>query len=323
VKQAAGQSFGSLVRAEATAIYDKVVYLDRLHGLDGNSGDSWESPVLTINGACDKFYGGDYDAALGRHYAIVYRGSTTTARAFTSLQVIDVPGVHLIGAGAWYGHGGGSNSCFVAGSSSGYAYPAALVVEENGCSIEGMKFYMPSEYAKATPYEFFVGSGDTVDLAVVNNQFIGANADGVMTSKYVAGVGAQGGEGGYYAGNEFMYCYWGIMGSAGSSRYFHKNKIEYNRMFGCAKGIYFPDAYGIENSIEGNIILRPSPSGTAYGYTMTGGIDFGGNPSGNFCTHNFVGHATKTTAFVKGSGTNYWDLNYYDAGSGGTLYDGG
>jgi hypothetical protein len=321
VKQAAGQSFGSLVRAEACAIYDKVVYLDTERGLDGNTGDDWSSPVKTINGAIDKWFGGDNDTAKGRHLAIVLRGRTTTGLAQTSMQTIDVEGVHLIGAGAWYGHGGGGDSCLVCGSSTAYASKCAIKVTRSNCSIEGIKFYMPSEYALGSE-EYHIYATNPTDFAVTNCQFIGANSNGDMTGKYGGGILIEGSEGAYLANNEFLYCYRGIKGMAGSSRYFHKSKIYGNAMFGNDIGIYFGDTYELENDVGWNSILRPSPSGTAYGYTMTGGIVLNGC-SGNYFHDNRVGHATKATAYTKGAGTNYWSLNYYDAGSGGTLYDGG
>jgi len=90
--------------------------------------------------------------------------------------------------------------------------------------------------------------------------------------------------------------------------------ISNNIFHGCAKGIYFSDAYGIENIVANNIMTKKA----SYGYTWDVGIDVTGNPSGNTFVNNFCGHATEGNAFAYGSGTNYWINNYY-VGSGGTL----
>lgn len=322
VQRQSGTTFGSLVRAESAMVFTKVIYIDTERGADGNAGTTIGKACKTINGAVDKCYGGDNDTAKGRHFALVLQGRTTTGLAQTAMQTLDVEGLHLIGAGQWFGHGGGGDSCLVCGSSSGYASKTAIKVTRSNCSIEGIKFYMPSEYGLGSE-ESYIYSTNPTDFAVANCQFIGANANGDCTGLYSNGILIEGAEGFVLVNNQFLYCYNGLKAGAGSSRYFHKAIIDNNHMFGCAKGIYFYDTYALENDIGRNIILRPSPSGVAYGYTMTGGIDFGGNPSGNYVHDNRVGHATKTTAYVKGSGTNYWSLNYYDAGSGGTLYDGG
>jgi hypothetical protein len=141
-----------------------------------------------------------------------------------------------------------------------------------------------------------------------------------MTSQYGGGVLMEGAESPLIEGNEFLYCYRGIKGMAGTSRYFHKAKILNNVFFSPDKGIYFGDAYGIESEIGWNRIQRNAAAGTAYGYTLTGGIDLSGNGSGNHIYDNRVAHATATTAYVKGTGTNYWEENYVGSGSGGALY---
>lgn len=318
VQMRAGQTFGSLVRAETAMLFDKVIYIDTERGADGNPGTTLKKACKTINGAVDRCYGGDNDSAKGRHFALVLQGRTTTGLAQTAMQSLDVEGLHLIGAGSWFGHGGGGDSCLVCGPSTGYASKTALKITRSNCSVEGIKFYMPSEYALGSE-ESYIYSTNPTDLAIVNNQFIGANANGDITGMYSNGILIEGAEAPVILRNQFLYCYRAIKAGAGSSRYFHKAIIDDNRMFSCGKGFYAYDTYTLECDINRNAILQKSPGGVGYGHTLTGGIDLGGNPSGNFIRNNDVGHATPTTAYVKGSGTNYWSNNYY-ALSGGTKY---
>lgn len=313
IRTETGTSFGSLVRAEAAMIYDKVVYLDRANGIDGQSGDDWRNSVQTINGAMDAIYGGVNSVARGRHFAVIYRGRTTSGLAFTTEQVIDIEGVHLIGAGQWYGHGGGHDSCFVASDPTGFTDGCCLLVSVGGCLVSGIKWYDPDDTGASHPY---IRATDPIGFAAVNNVFIGSNNNGDVTGRHTDALDLRGAEGFYFSGNEYYYIENPITLEAGAVRYTHKGIIENEVGFGCYRGLYFKDAYGIENLAQR---CRWLPRQN-YGFVLTYGFDLAsGNPSGNTFIENYVGHATKGNAYAKGSGTNWWLNNYFNTN---TLYDG-
>jgi hypothetical protein len=296
--------------------FAQVIFVDRENGSNAQSGEDWDNAVKDFNSALDKIWGGSDTKARGRHYAIIYQCRTTSGQKFTTEQIIDMEGIHIFGAGWLYGLGGGQDSCFVAGPSTGYADKTAIKFTKSGCSIQGIKFYMPSENALGSE-EYFIHATNPIGFAVDSCQFVAPNANGVMTGMYGGAILIEGAESPVITNNQMLYCYRGIKGMAWTSRYFHKAIIEKNKMYGCDVGILFGDGFSLENAVEENTILNKS----MYGYEMTAGIKLT-TSGGNAFRRNFVGHATKTTAYTKGSGTNYWNLNYYDAGSGGTLYDG-
>lgn len=299
--------------------FSQVAFVDHENGSNAEDGSDWDHAVKDFNHALDLFWGGNETKAQGRHYGIFYQCRTTTGMAHTELQTIDLGGVHIYGMGKFFGLGGGHTSCFVAGPSTGYASKCAIKFTKSGCSIEGIKFYMPSEYGLGAE-ESFIYATNPIGFAVDSCQFIGANNNGDCTGLYVDGILIEGAESAVITNNQFVYTYRGLKAMAGSSRYFHKAIIEHNKFFSPDKGIYFGDAYGVENEIAFNSIQRKAAAGVGYGYALTGGIDLSGGGSGNHIHDNRVAHGTATTAYVKGAGTNYWEENYVGAGSGGALY---
>jgi len=296
--------------------YDKVVFLDRGRGDDGNDGMDWGKAVRTINAAqllFDAPAGLNTSVNAGCHFAILYRGQTTTGRAFTAAegqQILSVQGVDLIGAMGPYGSGS-HGSCFVYGTD-----PTGLKVTAHGCRVLGMKLYMITENTETDPKLLTIQDG--ISMGLFDSWLIGANSNGDVSGKSTVGVRINGAEALVMERNLMEYLKNGIVVSAGASRYTHKSVVRDNVLMGCENGVYFENAQATENLFEENRILPK----TTYGYTLTRGFHLAAvNPSGNTFRLNFVGHDTKANAYYKGSGTNYWDRNYFE-GSGGTLYDG-
>uniref|UniRef100_A0A6M3KKF0 Uncharacterized protein n=1 Tax=viral metagenome TaxID=1070528 RepID=A0A6M3KKF0_9ZZZZ len=308
-----GYKLATRARLASAMVYDQVVFLDRANGSDSNSGEDWDNSVKTVNGAQDKIYGGSNDSARGRTFAIILRGRTTSGLKFTETQTIDISGVHLLGAGTLFG-GFSGESCFILPLAT-TSNSTGLDITVSDVAIEGLKFYNPD----STEAEHsFIRVRDAIEPVVLDNAFIGSNNNGDITSRYSDGIDIQGCEGGLFAGNNMYYLYKAIKMGSGASRYMHKCVIEENFIQGSAYGMVDVAAEQLvtENLIKKNYILRK----TQYGFTMVSGIDFAiGNNAGNLIMENYVGHATPTTAYTKGSGTNYWINNWY-ALSGGTKY---
>jgi hypothetical protein len=325
---AKGYKFQNRTNLYSSMIFEKVVFLDRANGADGNDGESWDNSVKTINGAVDKFYSGVRDDARGRNYAIVFRGRLTGGNAFTTAegqQTIDVPGVHVIGAGLIYGDGGGWDSCYVTNSqipTDNSAHftgtgetRAGLLIENDNCSVSGMKFYCSDEtngmmHVVVHDRDQNNDSGNSGrNCAVVNNTFQG-DLDGTVA---INGVALDGTESCTVANNRFYYCGTGIAFGGGGTRYANKNIIENNKIFSCGTGIKGCNASTVENLIQDNIIIAKG----IYGWAITYGIDGANSSTDSVYTGNIVGHATEGTAYNYGTG-NFW-INNYISGSGGTL----
>lgn len=87
-----GRDFASLARASFALEVQKVVYVDIAAGSDGNTGETWETPKISINAALDTL-------TAGKGGYIICRAAHDTAVASaTTLDTIDVDGVHVIGA---------------------------------------------------------------------------------------------------------------------------------------------------------------------------------------------------------------------------------
>jgi len=325
---ARGYKLNTRVALYANMIFDQVVFIDRGYGKDGNDGSDWDNAVQTIEGAQDLLPGGgqgldrkDQDAiARGRNYALIFQSLLTSGNSYSVHQRLSLGGLHLIGAGLLYGAGGGHESCFVTppatiskGCGLEVSYSdSAPKARAKACSIEGIRFYNPDS-VEAEHYHVLVQ--DPQGIVIQNCTFQGSDADGDVTGRHTGGIIVKGCEDFVFLNNKFYYCENAINLQAGPIRYAHKGVIERNVGFGCYRGVYCPDAYALENLLEDNRWL-PKQN---YGYTLTRGFDLSGNPSGNTFRKNYVGHDTKANAYYKGSGTNFWDANYYGTN---VLYDG-
>jgi hypothetical protein len=304
----AGFYSSSLVSIPAIE-YAKILYVDAGGGSDSNDGSSWPAALKTFNQAMTVI--GPNSTARGKHYLIVFQGRTTTGNAFTTEQIINVEGVDIIGAGKLYGHGGGHDSCFVAGDPTLYGDKCALKFTVSGCSIRGIKFYQPTEYGPALE-NYFIMATDPIGLAIEDCHFIGANNNGDITNKYTGGVNILGAEGGYLKHCQFYYCYRGLLLQAGAVRYVTKLLCEENSFGSCDIGIYLLDSYCVENNFYLNRIRDKS----TYGFPMTAGIKILTASGNHFIDNRIAVNAAgdqSTKAYTKGSGTNFWNLNYWSS----------
>jgi len=288
---------------------------DSTKGSNSNHGKSPDSPLLDINAAVAKCtdYNNDY---------IVFSGRLTSGQQFSEQQVIDVDGVHLIGASRFFGMGGGyADSCFVTPHTCGSIldgdandFKCGLVLGADGIEVAGIRFYNPD----ATQAQFHIGlldnQGNGRNCSIHDCQFQGQTAG---TASRTSGVKAVGVETLHVFRNHFYACETGIEIKGGAKRYATENILQGNIISKPKYGINLSGGSTTENEIIENMITQ---KGT-YGYAMTAGINVHNDASKNNFLHNWVFHGTKGTAFSPGTGTNYWILNYY-SDSGGTLYDG-
>lgn len=312
-----GYKLATRARLYTNFIYDQIVFLDRTNGSDGNDGESWSTPVNTINGAMDKIWGGSNSTARGRHFAVIFRSRLTGGTKSTANEVIDIQGVHLIGAGVLYGMGGGWDSCFVTDNNALTAdsdltglsaTKVGLRVDADDVLISGLKFYAPTDYTTAFYHVALNDAHGGRNCAVINNVFQGD----VNGTRSFHGVGINGSETALVAGNQFYFHDEGVTVGGGETRYASQCVIEDNRFFGCKYGIRTTNASTVMNEILNNYFTQQS----TYGWAMTRGIDLTYG-TGFLCANNIVGHATEGTAFAYGTG-NFW-INNYHSGSGGTL----
>ena len=336
-KSWAGTDFGSAVRLESAMIYDKVLYVDAKRGSDAASGRDWNHALLTINGAQAKLYGGDDsstnypgDARARGAFAVVYRGFLTGGNAAATQQIITVSGTHLIGAGKWMGAGAQYESCFVVNGNNltantnltGIAKTyAGLIVEADNVVIDGLMFYVSdttnNPYLLAiSDYETHSGSSGHANsgrgCGVFNCHFQGN--DNTQNSNAVYGLGLSGAEANAIVGNHFRYFTQGITIGGGPNRYADCNFLGHNVIDGCATGIKGYNASVAQNTIEKAVVTQKSQ----YGFTWSEGIDLT-TGAGYHCVDCRVGHGTKGSAYVPGTG-NFFNGCTYSAAT--AFYDG-
>jgi hypothetical protein len=306
--------------------YEKIVFVDRANGSDAQDGSNWDQAMKTINKACDEFYGGTRDKARGRHFAIMFRGRLTYGNRWLTQQIIDIPGVHLIGGGQLYGDAGGWDSCYVTDSTlltanarlSGMPAitKAGLQIQADDVMVSGLKFYSCDQTVThlalaVLDYDSTAGSDNSGrNVLITNNTFQG---DWESGTTHVSGVGMNGTECSSVVGNKFYGCEYGIILGSGGQRYVDSCIIKDNVVISPYKGIFTGGTNDVtDNMISDNYIVGKR----TYGWTLTYGIDAGGS-HGNLFARNIVGNATETTAFNYGS-NNHWILNYHTT-AGGTL----
>jgi len=306
----------------ATPHFADVKYVDVGNGSDGNDGESWDTPVATVNKALDLMEYSTSTTARGHHQAIMFRGRQTYGNRFTTQQVIDIPNISLIGGHGPYGVGGWDSVFCIDGNNltnnsdySGLTNKyAGLAVEADGVSIIGIRFYV----VDPTNNPWCVVFNDAHDArfgSVIDCNF---QADGSGGSHDVGGICFHGSETGLAARNQMYYMKRGIYLVGGSIRYCNKTIIEDNVIQCPASGIRLNNSSVTENLIRRNKIMPKQQ----YGYTFSAGIWVHNSAQGNCFEENRVFHATGGTAYVAGSGTNYWILNYYDSSTGGAVFDG-
>ena len=317
-----------MVREEAAAVYDKVLFVDVLRGSDSAPGDSWDTPLQSINGAMAKLYGGDDsstnspgDARARAAFAVIYRSYLTGGNAPATQQIINVSGVHLIGAGIWEGGAGSQfESTFVVDGSKLTAQTgiltgleslyAGLVIAADACVVDGIYFYhnngTNNPYSLAVAdYETHSGSSGHANsgrgCGVFNSVFQG-DVNGALS---IYGLGLNGAEASLVAGNHFRYSKEGITIGGGPNRYANSNRLSDNLFSACERAVKGFNASVAENTIERALITDKS----TYGYSLVAGLDFttGGGYHAIDCR---VGHVTKTTAYVAGTGNLFTNCMY-------------
>ena len=323
----AGRSFGSMVREEAAAVYDKVLFVDAVRGSDAAEGDSWDTALQSINGAMDKLYGGDDsstnypgDARARAAFAVIYRGYLTGGNAYATQQIIDVSGVHLIGAGIWEGGAGSQfESTFVVDGSKLTANPnlsglpstyAGLIIEADACVVDGIYFYhnngTNSPFSLAiSDYETHSGSSGHANAGrgcgVFNSVFQG-DVNGALS---IYGLGLSGAEACYGGGNHFRYNKIGFVFGGGPNRYANSNHFSGDVYAACERALQSYNASVAENTFERGLVTDKS----TYGFSLVAGIDCT-TGAGTHAVDWRVGHVTKTTAYVVGTGNLFTNCFY-------------
>lgn len=333
-RQIAGLSFSAAVLAQAGAIYDKVIFIDIKRGADGNDGSDWAHAVNSINGACDLCYGGDTTTetlARGRGgFLFVYRSYQTGGDTYATQQTIDVNGVHLVGAGQFYGSGAMYDSSFqvngnnltadaeLSGLPSAYA---GLLVKADDVQVIGMKFVLRD----ATHNPFMVAFSDQHPaddgthgraghgVALINCELQGDS--GGSGTHY--GVGISGCEAFRLAGNHYRYLTTAIVPASGPIRYANAGIVKDEVITGCGNGIK-PSNAELVDTLFDNITIQQKGQ---YGVTFVKGIDMtlGVQNWFRFC---HVNHATKGTAYVPGTNNYFHRCFYGGTGAVATEYDG-
>lgn len=335
-KQTAGLSFENAILPQ----YDKVIFIDPKRGGDGADGSDWDHAVATINAACDLCYGGDSTSetyARGRGaFAFIYRAFNTGGNEYATQQIIDVDGVHLIGAGQLYGAGAFMDSAFMVngnkltpdaeltGIPSTYA---GLLVKAENVIIDGIKFVLRD----GTHYPFMVAVSDQhpaddvshgragIGFGMFNCELQGmSDASG---TEY--GIGLCGTEAPVLKGNHYRYFTQAISIGGGPIRYANNGIIQDEVISGCAYGIKGYNSGAVGTMIDNVRVKKGTGSGSTppYGFALVGGIDWTAGVY-NYMTNCFVNHATVGTAYVAGT-NNFWHRCWYgDTGAAATEYPG-
>jgi hypothetical protein len=295
--------------------------VNRNAGNDSNPGDCWDEPLLTIAMANEKCETRNNDV-------IVFRGRLTSGNRFSDSQEITKDGVHLLGAGYLFGHGGGRDSVFVmpqtvvtpsnatlieaevAGSSYG-----GLILGANDIEVAGIYFYSPD----ATKQQCNIAADDSrYSHSIHDNWFQGTLSDGVGVASRTMGICLQGHSQVYIGWNHFDSPEIGVLLRTGSARYNHTNIIEHLVMHRPKYGVRLLQG-GNENYIHH---IRIMPRGAlGYGYALTTGILLEASANDNIVEDCEVYNATKGTAYTNSGTANVLRRCYYDITAGaGTLF---
>ena len=194
---------------------------------------------------------------------------------------------------------------------------AGLQVQADSVVVDGIYFYCSD--ATNTPYGLAISDYETHSgssghansgrgCGVFNCEFQGD----VNGSSSIYGLGLSGVENAKIAGNHFRYSKRGLTLGGGPNRYANSNVLKDNVFSGCERAIVHQNAAVAENTIEKAMVTDKS----TYGFSLVAGLDFttGAGAHAVFC---HVGHATKGTAYVPGTG-NVFTACYYT----NNLYDG-
>jgi len=281
--------------------------VDRANGNDGNDGQSFDTAMKTIDAAIDKCE--EY-----RNNAIVLQGRVTTGQQFVALQTIDIQGIHLLGAGALFGFGGGRDSCFVSPQAAGDVAGAQGVTSKGGLAltdddieVAGLRFYGPD----VTQLQTHIITGDSKprDVSIHDNIFQGD----VSGAGEQSGIQLSGIECGYVGFNYFYFTEYGLVMRSASTRYNTGVLVEEN--------IFRSNKYGINlkaeaclNYLRKNRVLVEGAVG--YGWALTQGLLMDALANDNLIEDMYVMHATKGNAYTDNGSNNVLQNCTYGVTSG-------
>lgn len=294
-----------------------IFFVDRGNGNDGNSGESWDESLLTINQASNKCSNYCNDV-------IIFRGRVTGGHKFANatVQEIDKSDVHLYGAAWLFGIGGGQGSAILPGdaptgtsNSTSMAKVTCLNLGQNDIEVAGLKFFGGYSEMNTDAWMITNDNNRGINHSIHDCMFAG-DVDGGATS--ADGIGLVGAENCLIYRNLFRFSKIAIRLCGDGARYSNGCIVRDNLIFGPKYGVYLNDSC-TENFFEENTIF-PKYS---YGHTFVNGIYIGstGGVTGNKFKKDTIYHATKGTAVSDaGTGTIFHDV-YYGTTSGAlTLY---
>jgi parallel beta-helix repeat protein len=287
-----------------------VYFVDRGAGKDGNSGESWDEALLTINEASNKCTNYTNDV-------IVLRGRVTGSHKFpaTPIQEINKQGVHLYGAAWLFGIGGGQDSCILpndtpTGASNGSSIPnvGVLNLGQNDIEVAGLKFF--GGYSEMNTDAWMITNDDNrgINHSIHHCMFCGDVDGGAVSAD---GIGLIGAENCLIAHNIFRSSKYAIRLSGDGNRYSNGTIIRDNIIIGAKYGIYL-DGSCAENFIEENIVIPKN----IIGHDLTYGMFLGAAAPGNILKKNTVYHGTKGTAYVNNSTGSVLHDCYYGTTTG-------
>jgi hypothetical protein len=338
-RQTAGLSFAAGVLAQAGPIYDKVIFIDPKRGGDGADGSDWDHAVQTINAACNLCYGGDSTSetyARGRGaFAFVFRCFNTGGDTYSTQQIIDIDGVHLFGAGAWYGAGAAYDSAFLVNGHDLTADPelsglqstyAGLLVKAQNVIIDGIWFVLRD--ATNNPYLCAFSDQHPLDDASHGRAGVGAGVFNCMFegdsggSGTHYGLGLCGTEAPVVADSHFRYNVEGITLGGGPIRYCNNGLLKNLEFSGVAYGVRPYNASVMGNRLDHCIVKRTPVAGLPpYGKVLVHGFDFT-NGQYNYLTDCFVNHLTASYCYVPGTANWFHRCFFGDTGAAATEYNG-
>jgi len=317
-KCAAGRNLDDEIRRAIGFHAGNIFFVDRNAGNDGSSGESWEEALLTVAQANSK-------CTTRNNDVIVFRGRLTSGNRFSDSQEITKDGVHLLGAGYIFGHGGGRDSVFVnpqtvatpsnASLLGNYA-KGGLILGANNIEVAGIYFYSPD----ATQVQCNITTDDSrYSCSIHDNWFQGSLIDGAGVDDRTTAIALAGMSQGYIGHNfadapeQFLH----IQG--GSARYNHTCIIEHN-VITRPKYTFYLMSGASECFYRKNRTLPRG--GYGYGYALTRCYHIEAGANYNMFEDEECYQATKETVVADSGTGNVFRRLYYDVTSGaGTLYE--
>lgn len=320
-KCAKGKNLDDEIRRGVGFHAGNIFFVDRNAGNDGSSGESWDDALVTIAQANSK-------CTTRNNDIIVYRGRLTGGNRFTDSQEITKDGVHLMGAGYLFGHGGGRDSVFVnpqtvatpsnatlIEASVPGASKGGLILGANNIEVAGIYFYSPD----ATQAQCNIAADDSrYSQSIHDNWFQGSLSDGTGVADRTMSICIQGMSQGYIGFNHFDSPETAILLRGGSARFSHTNIVEENVINRPKWGIHLLTG-ALDSLLRKNRVLPRG--GLSYGYALTCGLLIDALANYNVIEDMEVYNATKGTAYTDSGTANVLRRCYYDiTGGAGTLY---